>query len=86
MTIIVTQTDIEKAQELRNKSPEDTQACPIFNACKRYFKNRLVGVSMRYIWLRNGTSYLLPKQAVDFIMAFDKNKLVKPFKFEAEAK
>jgi hypothetical protein len=90
--IIVTQMDIQKAQEERDNFPEAAiikahplpiQACPIYQACLRKFKNRVLGVSLRYIWLKDETSYLLPQSAVEFIMKFDAKEKVTPIEFEA---
>jgi hypothetical protein len=92
MKIIVTQMDIQKAEENRvnfaeaaiiKAHPLPIQACPIYQACSRKFKNKLIGVSLRYIWLKDGTAYLLPQSAVEFVMDFDSKTPVKPFEFEA---
>lgn len=78
MNITVTLMDIDKALN----ATDENQACPIYQACKRHFGEKLIGVSRRYIWLTNEKSYLLPKEAVDFTLAFDAKKDVKPFRFE----
>lgn len=83
MTITVTLMDISKAEEARNNL-DDTQACPIYQALKRKLGDKLIGVSRRYIWTKDGKDYLLPKEAVDFTIDFDKKKEVKPFKFEVK--
>ena len=82
MRIIITQENIDKAIEAKKNL--DVQACPIYQAVLKKQGNNLIGVSKRYIWLSNEKSYLLPKIAVDFILAFDAGKEVKPFSFQAE--
>jgi hypothetical protein len=83
MKIAVTLMDIGKAEEARNNLQE-TQACPIYQACKRILGDKLLGVSRRYIWTKDEKDYLLPKEAIDFTLAFDAKKEVKPFKFEVK--
>ena len=82
MKIEVTQTDIHKARTAKG----EIQACPIYQSCKRQFGAKLLGVSRRYIWLRDGTSYLLPREAVDFTITCDRKEVVKPITFEVEQK
>ena len=82
MKIVVTLMDIDKAQN----SKDEVQACPIYQACKRKFGEKLLGVSRRYIWLHSGKSYLLPREAVDYTIAFDRREEVKPIQFEVEEK
>jgi hypothetical protein len=80
MKISVTQTDIHNARV----SKGEILACPIFQACKRIFGDKILGVSRRYIWLRDGTSYLLSREATDFTLAADRKEVLKPFSFEAK--
>ncbi len=91
MKINITQQDIDNAIKERDffvespiikNHPLPTQACPIYQSLKRKYGDKVIGVSLRYIWFKNKKSYLLPKEAVDFIMNFDAKEEVSPFSFE----
>lgn len=81
MKIVVTLMDIAKAEEARTKI-NSQQACPIYQACIRKLGDKLLGVSRRYIWLKEEKDFLLPRVAVDATIAFDRGEKIKPFSFE----
>lgn len=84
MKIVISLMDISKAEEARTNLKE-IQACPIYQSCIRKFGNKLLGVSRKYIWTTDEKSYLLPKEAIDYTLAFDNKQEVKPFSFEVES-
>lgn len=81
MKIAVTLMDIAKAEEARGKL-DSIQACPIYQACIRKLGGKLLGVSRRYIWTKDEKDYLLPREAIDATIAFDRGEKIKPFSFE----
>lgn len=85
--IKVTQTDIDKAINIRQERWKwiPSQQCPISQAARRIFKNKLNGTSQLSIIVRGGGIYGLPEAAQRFVAEFDSENYAKckPFSFTA---
>lgn len=69
------------AEDIRDGLPRNCHACPIYRALKRAGL-KVTGVTRMIVDMYRGSTYRLPKSAIEFISRFDNGKPVKPFSFE----
>ena len=84
MIVKVTQEDIDKANKIRAVSPILLPTiCPVFQALARMGLNPL-GVAGTYCRLSGHASVDLPRNATQWIKAWDEGESVQPFEFSLE--
>lgn len=93
MNVTVTQRDIDKASRILNcPNPDPLRSCncPVAQAIKRQQKKKVIvsGIWMRILCGKDAYDkskhYSLPQKARDFILSFDNNQEVKPFRFSVK--